>query len=57
MEECAQRVAARFADITPRIIAMAFPSEGAEQLYRNPMVHVVKFLDENHWDKYMVFNL
>ena len=43
--------------ITPRIIAMGFPSEGAEGVYRNPMSEVVSFLETRHREHYMVFNL
>ena len=31
--------------ITPRIIAMGFPSEGAEAAYRNPLTEVQKFIE------------
>lgn len=31
--------------ITPRILAMGFPSRGKEGLYRNKMSDVKKFLD------------
>ncbi|KOO29531.1 phosphatase and tensin-like protein [Chrysochromulina tobinii] len=43
--------------ITPRVIAMGFPSEGAEGVYRNPMSEVVSFLETRHREHYMVYNL
>ena len=43
--------------ITPRIIAMGFPSEGAEGVYRNPMSEVIHFLEGRHKERYMVYNL
>ena len=43
--------------ITPRVIAMGFPSEGTEGVYRNPMSEVVSFLETRHREHYMVFNL
>ena len=43
--------------ITDRIIAMGFPSEGREALYRNPLKEVRLFLDQFHPGTYTVFNL
>ena len=34
--------------ITPQIVAMGFPSAGAETLYRNPMNMVEAFFEMNH---------
>jgi phosphatidylinositol-3,4,5-trisphosphate 3-phosphatase/dual-specificity protein phosphatase PTEN len=45
------------ADITPRIIAMGFPSEGTEGIYRNPLSEVVRLLTKFHDHHYLVFNL
>ena len=42
--------------ITPRIIAMSFPAQGIEKLYRNPIEKVAQFLQEKHGDNYLVFN-
>jgi phosphatidylinositol-3,4,5-trisphosphate 3-phosphatase/dual-specificity protein phosphatase PTEN len=43
--------------ITPRIIAMGFPSEGAEAVYRNPMDQVQKFFKQKHDGRFRVYNL
>ncbi len=43
--------------ILPRLIAMGFPSESVEGLYRNPMAEVQKFFKFYHEDKYKVYNL
>jgi phosphatidylinositol-3,4,5-trisphosphate 3-phosphatase/dual-specificity protein phosphatase PTEN len=40
-----------------RLLAMGYPSEGAEGVYRNPLSEVQRFLDKYHPHKYMVYNL
>ena len=36
-----------------RIIAMGFPSENVESIYRNPLDEVRKFLEEKHKVRYL----
>ena len=43
--------------ITPRIIAMGFPSDDMEQVYRNPYIDVYRLLQTQHSSKYNVYNL
>mmetsp|Transcript_17150 Transcript_17150/g.36834 ORF Transcript_17150/g.36834 Transcript_17150/m.36834 type:complete len:515 (-) Transcript_17150:204-1748(-) len=43
--------------ITPRIIAMGFPSTGWEAIYRNPLKQVQRFLAERHEGFFKVYNL
>lgn len=43
--------------ITDRLIAMGYPSEDLEGLYRNPYSQVYAFLESRHKDRYKVYNL
>jgi phosphatidylinositol-3,4,5-trisphosphate 3-phosphatase/dual-specificity protein phosphatase PTEN len=43
--------------ITKQIIAMGFPSESVEGVYRNSMAEVKKMLQSKHGDNYKVYNL
>ena len=43
--------------ITNQIIAMGFPSEGAEATYRNPMSSVQRFFNTRHKGKYLIYNV
>ncbi len=43
--------------ITPRIIAMGYPSEGLEAKYRNPLPEVQKFFKTYHGTRYRIYNL
>ena len=45
------------ADITPRIIAMGYPAQDIEKLYRNDARMVLEFLNERHPGHYKLFNL
>jgi phosphatidylinositol-3,4,5-trisphosphate 3-phosphatase/dual-specificity protein phosphatase PTEN len=42
--------------ITPRVIAMAFPAEGIESMFRNQLCDVAALLDRNHPNKYLIIN-
>ena len=43
--------------VTPRIIAMGFPSEAVEGLYRNAMPHVQLFFQRRHPGHFKIYNL
>ncbi|KAH3760734.1 protein tyrosine phosphatase [Pelomyxa schiedti] len=43
--------------ITPKVIAMGFPSESVEAAFRNPYREVYKFLETRHPASYRVYNL
>jgi phosphatidylinositol-3,4,5-trisphosphate 3-phosphatase/dual-specificity protein phosphatase PTEN len=43
--------------ITDRIIAMGFPSEGAEAVYRNPIEEVQRFFQQRHAHKFKIYNV
>jgi phosphatidylinositol-3,4,5-trisphosphate 3-phosphatase/dual-specificity protein phosphatase PTEN len=43
--------------VTPRIIAMGYPSTGVEAVYRNPMPEVQRFFKLRHEGHFKVYNL
>lgn len=43
--------------ITPRIIAMAYPADGLESMYRNKIKDVSKFMKQRHAEHYMIVNV
>ena len=43
--------------VTKRVIATSFPSTGMWAMYRNPIEHVAKFLNDKHKGHYRMYNL
>mmetsp|Transcript_33251 Transcript_33251/g.45550 ORF Transcript_33251/g.45550 Transcript_33251/m.45550 type:complete len:717 (-) Transcript_33251:20-2170(-) len=43
--------------ITPKIVAMGFPSEDSERFYRNPYSEVIRWLNMFHKDRFKIYNL
>lgn len=43
--------------ITQRLIAMGFPAENFERIYRNSMDMTVQFFEERHKDHFWIYNL
>lgn len=42
--------------VTPKLIAMGFPSEGTEGIFRNPMEEVQKFFKLKHQNHFKIYN-
>ena len=43
--------------VNEKIIAMGYPSESMESIYRNSLDEVKRFLEDRHFDKYKIYNL
>ena len=43
--------------ITERVLAMSFPAQGFEKLYRNSISNVANFLKKRHAKNFRVFNM
>lgn len=43
--------------VTPRVIAMGVPGESVAAAYRNPSTEVAAFMQQNHANHFLIFNL